>query len=262
MNSQVDLFKSGVVKGESSRISGALETRSFKLIADLDELDKKLIYYNAQALHDYKTHLKELVAQGRHYEHVNGYGRDNLFELEALGVGEYCKQYTCILDISDCLDLVLHYLTGCKIESVRNMQDYSKISKAFLNYDFSEIGDIPFDRLFHLDDKMDQYLTKLYNNITATRTGTTDEMADVVNALYAGILSKAMDIKDYLIVHKQIHSKKGSFVYRSKSFSASIATSEVPVNDDIEILENGQVIYSLKMTSYGRFEYVRERVLL
>ena len=49
----------------------------------------------------------------------------------------------------------------------------------------------------------------------------------------------------------------GSFVYRSKSYTSSVATSDVAINEQIVIKANNCDDYELVVRSYEMFEYAK-----
>ena len=132
-----------------SRVSKQIETRDFKLAQDLTKIK--------EINPDIFAKVEELSKASRQYELQAGGANDNLFLLEILGVGKYCKKYSVVLDMSDCLDYILHRLSGCSISSVRQLQDYDNISKNIIGLNFDELQNLTFSDLFALDDKLAKY---------------------------------------------------------------------------------------------------------
>ena len=245
---QIDLYNNASVMEKVSRVSKQIETRDFKLAQDLTKIK--------EINPDIFAKVEELSKASRQYELQAGGANDNLFLLEILGVGKYCKKYSVVLDMSDCLDYILHRLSGCSISSVRQLQDYDNISKNIIGLNFDELQNLTFSDLFALDDKLAKYLSSLIRSASEDYTDPNRIIQEFVLKFYTEVVSEVSSIKDYCMMFLQ-QLNPGSFVYRSKSYTSSVATSDVAINEQIVIKANNCDDYELVVRSYEMFEYAK-----
>lgn len=256
---QVDLFKNSDVLKTYLRTSKKIETRGFSIRRSLKNIDDVVLCEHPEKLDAYKRRLLALEERGREYSHVGYSGCDNLLELELLGVGAYCKKYTTVFDFSDKLDYVLHRIYGCSTEKVRGIPQYSKVSRAMLNYDFSEVEDVGFDILFNISDKIFEDFVKISNELSDC-TSAEEQLSLTVFQFYAKLLQVLSNVKDYAVSSITLSQPDKSFVYRSKSFSSSIASSDFPLNEDLVLRQEGFENCVVAVKSYEPFEWLKGRL--
>lgn len=256
---QVDLFKNAKVMSSYLRSSKKIETRNFSIRKSLNNIDDFVLCEHPEKLEAYKRKLIALNNAGREYYHVGGCGCDNLLELELLGIGAYCKQYTVVIDFSDHLDYVLHRIYGCSTEKVRRIPNYSKISRAMLNYDFTEVDGIGFDVLFSVSDKILEDFTKTAGELSDCMN-TEEQLSLTVFRFYSKLLQVLSNVKDYVITSISMEQPEKSFVYRSKSFSSSIASSDYFLEGDIILKQDGFESCTVPIRSYKACEWLKGRV--
>lgn len=259
---QIDLFKSRKYTAECLKNSKKVEIRKFSLEANLDHLDKEFPYTDKMVLDDYKHHLLALAEKGRQYTYVGQCGSDNLYELETLGVGKYCKEYTVIIDFSNALDYILHRSFGCNLNDIHKIKQYMHVSQSMLNYDFSKTADMNFGILFDISPELNEHLATYLKQAEESNIGVDARMPTVVYRFYTEILSNLSSVKDYVITYLHAKQPKGSFVYRSKNFSSVLASSDYPIEETLELVQDGFETYTVKAHSYRQFEYARERMVL
>lgn len=252
---QIDLFKDRAVMAEAAKKSGRLEARGFQLCHDLEGLDKVIGCGEAQSY--YKQKMKELSRKPRMYSHVGGVGCDNLFELELLGVGKYAKEYTVVLDFSERLDYVLHCMYGCPTRDVRRMPGYLEVSKALLNYRIDDMPEINFSALFSLSDKIVEDFNKSAENFSDCYS-IEEQMSLTVFEFYQKLLFTVGNMKDYVMSVYTTRQPKNTFVYRSKSYAAAVATSSIQIEDVIVLKNEGVEDCEIPIKSYRTFEWAKE----
>ena len=262
---QVDLFKSRATNQDFQKIGHQIETRQFAIDptkGGIDDIRKHVNCCNTHALDEYVTSLKNAVALGRKYNKIGQAGCDSLFEVEALGIALYAKQYTMILDFSDSLDYILHRLSRCDMRSIRNIPDYRKISNSIMNFDFSSVEEVLFETFFQVDPKLDEYFKGLLENSEHITVSSENKMNWVIGRFYIDILEMAARIKDYTMTYFAKHTPKHSFAYRSKSFSAALGSSDHKFDSRVVFTQDGFSDYALDLKFYEPFDYVKGRVFI
>ena len=262
---QIDLFKSRTYNSSYHKLGNSVEKRQFELdpsLGTIDDLDKHVVCYDKQQLESYKSKLKSLVDSGREYQHIGLAGSDSLFEVEALGIAKYCKRYTLILDLSDSLDYMLHRLCKCNMSAIRGIPEYSKISRAIMNYDFEDVGEILFNTFFQVDPRLDAYLVSMLTSSDNVTISSESKMDWVVNNFYTAILNTSVAVRDYTMQVLSSKLPRGTFAYRSKNFSSSLAAIEEPFDDKIVFHQEGYEDYVVDVSYYAPFGYAKRRVFL
>lgn len=242
-----------------------VETRKFSIdpcLGSIDDIEKHVICYNTKALNEYKESLKCAIESGRKYDHIGYAGCDNLFEVEALGIAKYCKRYTMILDLSDSLDYMLHRLSKCNIDAIRNMPNYSKISNAIMNYRFDDVEQIFFNSFFQIDHALDEYFVKLLGTANDVTISSDNKMNWIVNKFYVDIINTACSVKDYTMTFLRSKLQKNTFAYRSKSYSAALASVENVFDENIIFHQDGYEDYNVDIKCYEPFGYIKGRVFI
>lgn len=249
----VDLYKDASLTGEASRLNKQVETRGFKLD------NKKVRYLKDRYNTDVYDSIIQLSQMNRNYSKVGKSACDNLYLLEALGLGDSCREYTIILDFSDRLDYILHRLCKCSTQNVRMMNDYDRISEAILNLRFDSLTDVSLEKFIGLDNRLDCFMRELFDNSVSSSLLEEDILGNFLNRFFYSILDELNSIKNYCTVAlKECEKYKGSIVYRSKSFASTIATASVPVKEELTIVSEGYESCVIKTQCYEAVGFIEE----
>lgn len=246
---RIDLFNDTLIVNSLEQQSKQVESRKFELQLSLDPVKElnESIFNAASAL---STLPRAYVARG-------GGAEDNLFLLETLGVGKYCKKYTVILDFSLALDYVLHRLSGCSTDNVHKLPNYEFMSKCIMNLKFDKLSGCTFSSFFDLDDGLTRYLNSLLSKSASDYTEENTIIQDFILQFYTAITKEVADIKDYCFAYLQrLHV--GNFSYRSKSYAASVASSDTEFNEDIELISSEHETYNIPIRSYLAYDYAKQ----
>lgn len=256
---QVDLFRDASIMSAAMRLQKQIETRNFKLCCPIAGIRDHLQQFPDNAVNVLVERLQSVERAGRSYEHIGKAGCDSLWELEALGIGEWCRTWTVMIDLSDALDLLMHLEFNCSVDECRAMQDYETVSKSLLNYKFDN-GTTKFGVLFFESAVMSkaymQIIKEIEENPTYACCTQDEKMSHFVFTVYSRILQKAADVKDYIVAALQAMFP-GQIIYRSKNFSSAIMTSDVEINSDL-VLKHDDLEYTIKVRSYKRYEWAQE----
>lgn len=266
---QIDLFKDPDIVSAYVRLGTQIFTRKLKFTRSLEELEK-MPYTNKEFV-DFKNKIWEQAEKVQNFnEEVDtlpnkrkgftiGDGSfDILAESELLGISQYGKGNTVVIDFSDKLDFVLAVLTGCNPDNIRQMPYYHEISKSLLNYELDNIANLGFDLLFNLDVNLDLWFTALiqkYNN-NVTRESVIEDTHKVLYDFYCQLMTQATTIENYTAAAFKEFSE-GECVYRSKTFSKVILSSDTKIDEDITLV-HGDYSTKVHVKSYLPFEYPRE----
>lgn len=269
MASQLGLFSSRRRMQDMSKCSGYLARRCFALDKDIDfnNILEMTNCKNAEVAQRYVKYLQNLSKQPRMYEDIgNNIVRDNLYDLEVLGVGEYAKKYQIILSFDDCLDFFLHVVSGCNREVIRDMPHYHEVSSAILGLkEVQSEHDITFGSMFGLDPKLDEYFIGVQKRICDESKEVGDELIDkIAFETVLPMLAEIHGIQNYLI--SCISASRGLFdgnaVCRSRNFSNLVLTSDIPITDDLELFYGDFGSVTIKPKCYERYEYAVKEVLV
>lgn len=88
---------------------------------------------------------------------------DSHFMFELFGISERSNEYIYSVDILDRLDLVIASLTGASIDNIRNLENYSEVSKNLLSMNLSKV-DLTLLDLAKLDENIAKYIEGLYSS--------------------------------------------------------------------------------------------------
>lgn len=248
----VNLFSDSGVLSDFARCSKQIMKRQFSLVKDLEPVQE--ICSNKE----FVELINSLRDQKREYSQIGESFSDNLFPLELLGVGKDCREFTVVLDLSDSLDYVLHLLTHCEIANVRAMPNYSEVSKYIMNLEYEKLGNLKFGSILSLDDHLVKYAQSLFSIAAEHSDVEKAVLEETVFLFYKNISEMASRVKEYCILYLKNQYEKGTVVYRSKSYSAVVATSTIPINLDLELHYDNYSDYSIKVSSYKVYEYARQ----
>lgn len=152
---QIHLFDDSKVTDNVSKNFGRLKSSAITLKEDFTEVKSKLIG-NGISYVD----LQSIERNIRNVNSILGLETDSHYLIERLGLSKTSRNYIIEIDFENCLDLVLSIVSGCNIESFRNLSNYDRISKSLLNL---KDLDIPLNTLIFLDSNLDNYIYKFNN---------------------------------------------------------------------------------------------------
>lgn len=265
----IKCFEQITTQNEGHRKGKQIQSRAFILEGNLDFLND--YEFDTQEFKDFKERCYIAASMPeRKYNNILG-SCDSHYELEILGLGKYTKRYVIVIDFADCLDIILAKLTGCSIEAVRELDDYAKVSKDMLTFKLEDSETVPLSSIIGLDQKIKTWFTSLIyaNRNSDDSNDLKDTVYNVLYEFYSCVVSTLEDIKDYVAGSLSISTNT---VYRSKSYSSIILTSDSPFPDDcitIEIASKGKIykkdikVYTLQKGEYaekvgaGEIEYIR-----
>lgn len=241
------------------RVSKQIETRKFRLSKGIS-ISKDLLFKRPDIYALYNNVMK----YDRSYTHLvidtyDGCANDSAFALEACGIGSKCLDYVVILDMSDCLDYVLHRLTKCSIANIRNMPNYDRVSSSIMNLQYGNLEHVTLGTLSRLDRNVEAYVRNLVVGVQQLEYSedlTEREVLErVLVSFFVKVLEETARIKDFCMEYVKQHIPD-KFIYRSKSFSASLATSSIPINESLILQQRDYCDYTVDLKSYRRFEYL------
>lgn len=256
---QINLFEDQSLMRSNFRTTKQIKTRNFEFASSFDrlkdEVEKKL---PGNKYNEIKNEIYNSIDQDRIYTDLGRSSCDNKFYLEALGVGKYVQGYILIIDFSDKLDYILHRLTKCKSENIRKMDDYYRISYAFLNLKSQLCPNINYDVFCGLDPELDKYMADLHTEISEKYYDYSNEeiLQEFIYTFYSNVLSELESVKTYVITY--LKKLLPSLVYRSKSFSSVLGTLDSDYNESLELIQNGNEDCIVEAKCYKRFEYLDE----
>lgn len=254
---EIKLYGNPKVNQDSKRANAQVVSRHFHLYTDKKTIQEYIIKQNISDT--LKNKLLNDINSTRNYEKIGWAYCDNLFNLELLGLEQNTREYIILLDFSDSLDYILHLLSHCDMEAVRNIRDYHKISKSMLNYDFSELGEVKFDVFFGIDSNLDKYLDKLYGSVldlnNYTEMPTEQLLTEYIKMFYSKILKEVSIVKSYIMRYlKEIDSK---IVGTSMSFSSYIGTVDHMLDDlHLNLKLDNFDDYGIDLKIFKRYEYL------
>lgn len=266
---QVDLFEPSQVTKMNQK-QATVRARKYgikKIYSDLNGLEPYFQGNHAE-MERVRGRLLSLAREPRKYVEIGGSGRDNLYELETLGIAEFSKNYVMIMDFSLALDYVLHRLYKCKMEDIRKIEDYDLISSAILNCSFDNVdSNFTFQRLMSVSDELAMAVARLSEKAKEnTSLPINKQVSWMVYQFYKDILSELNRVKFYAMMMvcskiQRIAEHKG--VIRSESFSTILATTDVRINEMVELVQSNRkevLPYGVSVRSYAPFEYMGEVV--
>ena len=261
---QVDLFSDAALISESQRLGSQVESRKFTVVKNkLSKLPTEVEGFPQSAVEQYNAYINELVGKPRAYLHVGSVGCDNLWELEMLGLGEFSKKYTVCIDFSQALDYAMEIAFNCAREECRKIQNYTSVSRMMMNFDFtgaSEKFGVLFDGSEELSRIYVKILAEINNDVTYANSTQDEKMSYIVFRFYSSILQTISNIKNYVATALQAENR-GKIVYRSKTFSTVIMTSDFPIDEKLILSCNGRKDYEVYIRSYTDFAWAKERYL-
>lgn len=259
---QVDLSEIKHLMTSESRLLSQMETRAFCMEANLQNARQFLTMYSDSVINDAIARYNALASLERKYERIGSATCDNLWKLEALGVGRYSKEYVTIIDFSKALDFVLDLQYGCGLECSRDLQNYNSVSSSLLNFDFRNNTD-KFGVLFMNSPKLTEEYLKIMGQINSkpeyASCSTDEKMSHFVFKFYSTVLEAVSAVRDTVALELR-RQNAGDVVYRSKSYSMAILASDKDLSDELLIQYAENKVYKVDIRSYHRFEWCREEV--
>lgn len=257
---QIDLFDEVGVKKQSNRVNKQMETRKFVLQYPIDEIKNHLPIIDNEVSSSIIERLSNLSESGRVYTTVGEASCDSHWELEILGLGEYTKEWIHVVDLSECLDLLFYILFGVDCDVCRANENYLDLSRSLLNFEFESLN-CTFSSLLFNSDILTENCMSLYaeleNSADFYSLTVEERAARVVYAFYSKILTCASEVKSYIIA-KLRQSYDSSLVYRSKTFSMAIGTSDKEFTDELFVSFKDVKNYKIPISSYRRYDGSRE----
>lgn len=254
---QIDLFKNEAVKQDCNRIGGQIFSRKYKIGHSLEPLDA--IESDVAEFLAYRDRVRSLLKRPKCMIQVGNLKSDSYAEIELLGIGEYSKSFTVTIDFSRALDFILSELTMCRQSSIRSMPDYDTVSEALLNYNFDKVGNINFNKFMGLDPYLDLFITSIIKQHSEElKTLSIRETTySVLTDFYGQVTQFLQDVQNYVARAISIEMPRTQSVYRSKTLSTIILSSNIPVTEEILLKgEHGDTVLSPQ--SYRMYEYAKK----
>lgn len=259
----VDLYSVKRITGDSRRLGRQIESRSFTLDRNYMEcLPKHIDNFLDSDVAQYLEEIRQLTLKRREYEHIGVAGQDNLWRLEMLGVGKYSAPYVTVIDFTDALDFALYMAFGCNRECRGWIDNYSSVSRQLMTYDFDGSSD-KFDSVFH-DARIAQtvyreIMQEVGSGVLSFNSSDEDKMTTIIFKFYAKLLESVALAKDYIACAFK-SSCDDSAIYRSKTFATVILSTNVEVNDEVEIVCSSGARFKVPIRSYKRGEWMKEEI--
>lgn len=265
---QIDLFKSRRRMDVMSKCGGYVTNRQFKLdpSANLNKIYEMTNCRRNDVVEEYIDSIRRRISAGRHYDDVgSGVVCDNLFDIEALGIGAYASTYQIILSFEDCLDYFLHLACGCSMQAVRSINHYHEVSSAIMELRHgTRQQNVQFSVLFDIDDKLNRYFLSIYQTLKEKDMCSGDAFVDQLMCdIVLSILQIVHRVQDYIIsIFAAKQAPIDNMVCRSRSFSSLIFTCPKPVTEDIILNREGYDSIVIKPRCYSKYEYAAKEVLI
>ena len=206
---------------------------------------------------------KKLTKCGREYTEVlPGITTDNVWMLEILGLGKYSKANVVHIDLTDKLAYFLSQASGCSEECIKNLPDYSVLSRNILTLNLDALQNFNIQQLYGLDKMLDSYLLALLGEAVILRKNYS--MQDIAEAvaysLVEKMLRRAATLRDLIsIIYKTMHP---DIVLRSHGCCDLIFTSEELIEEELELYDssNANNHITVKVNSYPKLAYLYREV--
>lgn len=265
---QVDLFKSRRRTTDMRKFGGYVRIRDFQLDpnTDFDVIRKLTNCSHKDVVDEYIEDVKRRIAHGRQYEDI-GYDlcADNLFDVEALGVGLYAKKYQIIISFEDCLDFFLHIVSDCDMEKIRSIPNYHEISANIMSLrPATPTSSARFNDLFDVDPKLDEYFISRQKYVKETFNTYGDHFIDqLAFEIIRPLLMEVHGVQDYLIsCFSAARSELGDAVCRSRNYSSLVITTDDPMLCDLTLNYEPFGSLTLAPKCYEKYEYATKEVLV
>lgn len=249
---QIDLFKNRDIFKDGPRLLKQIESRKYSLCVSEDELQEVL-----KSDKGFLTNISNKLKEGRIYKNYYSCSTDNLFEVEALGVGLYTKKYTIIMDFSDKLDYVLHRLTGCPTELIRALPNYQHISKCILTLNYDGLRSLRIGDFMDISPEICNWFAQILESITSGGDMQDDEVLEAfVSLLYQNIINEVNRLKTYVCMFLK-DKYYSDFTIRSKSLSSIIATTDIKIDTKISLIDSQHNFEECELQLYSleKYEY-------
>ena len=251
-----------------NKVGGYVINRKFNLDpnADLTKIATLTNCMKPSVIEAYIKDIERRIAIGRKYDNI-GYDivSDNLFDVEALGVGEYAKKYQIIISFEDNLDYFLHMACGCPMSVINSIPHYHEISSAFMELKHNDkMESIQFKSLYNLDHKLDNFFLSIERDLRNRNMCSGDAFVDqLAYEIVASVLRSVASVQNYIIaVFSAAQAQYQGVVCRSRSFSSLVFTSDQPITEDILLTSDDADDLILKPHCYEKYEYAAKEVLV
>lgn len=249
MSILIDLFKDDLLCSSMNRVIGQLFSRQCKINTDVsfyEDLIPDSIYQ--------KSHIKNVLSAlktGKSALNIYGKLCDSYADIEKLGICRYCADNTVIVSLEDSLDYILHFLSGCDINTIyNNVSDYKELSRGILNVDFSLLDTHYFDELVGIDPLLDKYLVSILDECDS-------DCDKFVIALTSNIINSCNQVLEYIAISLRNMSQY-NLIFRSKSLTSAIFTSNTSITDIIILKCDNKSSYSITPLSFKKLEYLNK----
>lgn len=257
---EINLFQNSKLNKDFARSDNYINKRNFTLDTSIEDLKQHLSVdcdtpeFNA-FVNEVVTALK---SERECVEYVGGLS-DNHFSLELLGVEKNSKDYMVLVDFSNSIDYALHLLSHCKMENVRTIPNYASISSAILNGKTRKIEDFTYSVFMRCDPALTRYMCELYwdvnRNSTESERNSENLLKKFIIIFYTKILEQIRVVKAYIMSY--LHDLDDNFKYKSKTYAASLGTTEHPMeNTEITLKMEGFDDYKIPLQVFKRYEYI------
>ena len=235
---QINLFSNERANKQYNRMGSQIFTRKCVIRKGLDRF-KGLESDNERFL-QYRDDVLALLDTDKCMISVSNLTADSHAKAEMLNIADFNKKFVTVIDFSDMLDAILCEILqcGCDQQIFRDIENYSKISYALTNYKFNEIGGASLEPLFGLEPHLDTLIMEIISTINKDHKQCRVDMQSMyffVN-FYSRLTDKLTSIENYVGSVFKSDCPESDAVYRSKTFSKVILTSDVELNGEIDIV--------------------------
>ena len=162
-----------------------------------------------------------------------------------------------LVDFSESLDYILHLLSHCDMENIRAIPNYTEVSKAFLNGDMDALAKETYSIFIQCDPALTKYMSDLYLEVLYTYSDNENLLNWYIIIFYKKILEQTRAAKAYIMSY--IRKFDNNFRYKSKTYAASLGTTETEITDTNLLLKvDGFDDYNLPLHVYKKYEYLEE----
>lgn len=187
---------------------------------------------------------------------------DPFIELEKLGIEQYTKPYTTIIDMEQHLDLALHMLCGCSIKKVANIPEYSRYSRALMCGNSEDSRGLILGDILTCCPKIEEYLSnieeKLYSEDELVNMNK-KMLDDILSNFYSDLFLISSTIREHIFcAFKKEFPQFKDIVYRSKNHHQLVIASDVPMNLTVRVESEHGEFKDISIKSYQKLEYATE----
>ena len=255
---QINLFKNDKVNRQYNRMGSQIFTRKYAVKHSEDLERFKTIKSENPRFLQYREDVLAALTEEKSMIGVSNLTADSYAKAEMLNIAEFNRKFVTVIDFSDALDAILCEILqcGCDQSLFRGIEDYSKISYALTNYKFNDVDGISLDLLFGIEPHLDTLIREIIASINKDHKDCRVDMQSMyffVN-FYSRLTDKLTSIENYVASVYKYECLGSDAVYRSKTFSKVILTSNVEVNGEIDVV-GAYSKSTLPIRTYKPLEY-------